>query len=96
MNPLNLLLLAFGGIPGLIATGVRQITKGQVDLTPEGIDAGADRLLTFSEGDVHKACDKLGIKDPNDRDEALRLGRIAGDKEGDFAAFLAKKAAHLQ
>ena len=94
MNPLSLLLSAFGGVPGLIAAGVSQLTKGH--LSADGIDAAADRLLTFSEADVLKACDRLRIADPLDRAEAVRLARVAGDKEGDLAAHLARKAAHLR
>ena len=92
---LSLILALFGGLPGVIAAAVTAETKGKVDLTAAGIESDADRMATISEHDNALACAKLGIKDPGDVAHALDLARIAGDKVGDYAAFLAEKAAGI-
>lgn len=95
MNNLNLVLALFGGWPGIIANLVSSLTKNKVNLTAVGIDTAADRMFTVSEKDNSAACARLGIKDPADVQHALGLARIAGDKMGDYAAFLAEKGAHI-
>lgn len=78
---------------GGLTTLVKFYVYGLIEEEVETVEKAADRIFTVSERDTRKICKALGIKDEEKVKEAVEKARIAGDKMGDYLAFLTVNSA---